>query len=246
MQTPVYLQIVYWLSTPALAALVILFLYRKLYKDFPVFFSYAVVACLDDIARFIALRLSFRIYNNTYWITELLNTVLALAAINELFLRRLFPKFHRVGFYRYLFSITAVIVVVLAALTALNAISVSVLINFLRFTDFTRVATLCFFIALMLFMGRSWSRYEFGLTAGFVIDAAAFLATFALGLKRHLHGVVALLPVVAFDLASLIWLVYFLRAEEVTPVKSASPELVETAKKWEKMLKDSLAGKKTR
>jgi hypothetical protein len=246
MQAPVYLQIIYWLSTPLLAILALVFLRRKLYRDFPVFFTYIVVACLSDLLRFVAYRVSFRTYINTFWITQLLNTILALVAICELFLRRLFPRFHKIRFYRYLFSVVAIDVAVFAFLTARDTIKVSVLINTLHFLDFVRVSVLAVLVGLMILMGRQWSRYDFGLALGFAIDAAAFLTTFALGLKGYLQGIVTLLPVVAFDLACLIWLIYFVRREvPARPRSMPVPEgTVRQSKEWEKVLRESLTGKK--
>lgn len=246
MQAPVYLQIIYWLSTPLLAILALLFLWRKLYRDFPVFFTYIVVACLSDVLRFAAYRVSSRTYTNTFWITQLLNTILVISAICELLLRRLFPQFHKIRFYRYLFSVVAIIVAVFAFLTARDTIRLSVLINMLHVLDFVRVSTLILLVGLMTFMGRQWSRHDFGLALGFAIDAAAFLVTSALELKSYLRGIVALLPVAAFDLACLVWLIYFLRPEvSVRPHSMpVSEETVRQSKEWERVLRESLKGKK--
>jgi hypothetical protein len=54
------------------------------------------------------------------------------------------------------------------------------------------------------------------------------------------------LPVFAYDLACLIWLISFLRPEQATPVATApvSPEILDQARKWEETLKESVTGKK--
>src|SRR5215467_11810517 len=180
MRAPIYLEIIYWVSTPILAVLVGLFLKRRLYREFPVFFSYIIVVILGDIPRFVTYRFSFPAYARTFWITQLLNTVLALAAIGELFLKRVFSQFHKIRSYRYLFSIAAVVITLLATITFLGSIRNSVLLSGLQAMDFTRVSLLCFFFVLMLFLGLEWSEYEFGLALGFALDAAAFLGAFAL------------------------------------------------------------------
>lgn len=214
MHAPIYLEIIYWLPTPVLAVLVGLFLRRRLYQEFPVFFSYIIVAILGDIPRFVTYRFSFPAYARTFWMTQLVNTVLALAAICELFLKRVFSQFHKIRIYRYLFLIAAAGIVLSATITFLGSIRNSVLLNVLQALDFTRVSVLCFFFALMLVFGLEWSQYEFGLALGFALDAAAFLGAFALRQLGLFHGFLAVLPVIAIDLACIIWLMSFSRPRE--------------------------------
>src|SRR5215831_14230548 len=159
MHTGVYWQIIYWLSTPALAVVACVLLLRGLHRRFPIFFSYVVVACINDVARFVTYHQSFRAYAQTYWVSELINTVFALLATGELFLKRIFPQFQKIVFYRLLFTGAAAMIVELATMTALKSIKVDVLFEVLHGIDFVRVATLFFFVGLMLFMGRRWERY---------------------------------------------------------------------------------------
>lgn len=214
MHAPIYLEIIYWLPTPILAVLVGLFLRRKLYQEFPAFFCYMVVAILGDIPRFLTYRFSFPAYAKTFWITQLLNTVLALAAIGELFLKSVFSQFHKIRIYRYLFSIATAAITLLATITFLGSIRNSVLLGVLQALDFTRVSLLCFFFVLVLFFGLEWSQYEFGLALGFALDAAAFLGSFALRQLGLFHGFVTVLPVIAIDLACIVWLISFLHPKE--------------------------------
>ena len=203
MHASIYLEIIYWLPTPVLAILVGLFVKRRLYQEFPVFFSYIIVAILGDIPRFVTYRFSFPAYARTFWMTQLLNTVLALAAICELFLKRVFSQFHKIRTYRYLFLIAAAGIVLLATITFLGSIRNSVLLlNVLQALDFTRVSVLCFFFALMLLFGLEWSQYEFGLALGFALDATAFLGQFALRQLGLFHGFWTVLPIIAIDLAN--------------------------------------------
>ena len=211
MHASIYLEIIYWLPTPTLAVLVGLFLRRRLYQEFPVCFSYIIVAVLGDIPRFVTYRFSYPAYAKTFWITQLFNTVLAIAAIGELFLKRGFSQFYRIRVYRYLFSIAAAAIALLATITFLGSIRNSVLLNVLQAMDFTRVSVLCFFFALMLFLGLEWSQYEFGLALGFALDATAFLGQFALRQLGLFYGFVTVLPVIAIDLACVIWLISFAR-----------------------------------
>ena len=238
-------QIIYWLSTPVLVVLATIFIWRRLYREFLLFFSYIVVASLGDLLRLLFLHASERTYVNIYWSSQLLNSIFALAAVYELSLKRLFPHFYKVRFYQYLFFLACSVSLVLAALTAFRTIALSVLFNIQHAFDFLRVITLFFFVALMLFMGRRWAKYEFGVALGFALDAAAFVTTFAIWTRPGLLRQFAiLLPTIGYDLACIIWLAYFLRPQKPEFVAAANPELVRQARAIEGTLKDSLKGRK--
>lgn len=246
MNTGVYWQIIYWLSTPALAALVVILLVRGLPRQLPLFFSYVLIACLSDIARFITYHESFSVYASTYWISEVIDSFFSFLATGELFLRRVFPQFQKVSLYRLLFPTAGAVIISVGVLTALHTIRIRALINILHGLDFLRVATLLFFLALMLFMGRQWGRYESGIALGFGVDATAFLGAFAIwAWPGFLRSVANNMPVFAFDIACLIWLITFLKPEKpiVTPSGPITPELLTEARKWQEAAKGSVTGK---
>ena len=246
MHTGFYWQIIYWFSTPTLAVVATILLVRHLHKRFPLFFSYIVVACLDDIARLVTYHTTFKTYAYTYWISQLMNTVFALLAIYELSFRRLFPQFQRIKFYRFLFLAAAITIATFAILTALHSIQTAVLFKILHGLDFLRVTTLFFFVALMLFMGRRWERHEFGIAFGFAVDAAAFLAAFAIWTRPgYMRTLAATMPVVAYDMAAVIWLIYFLLPEKriVVSTELIDPKVLEQADQWKKTIRESLNGK---
>jgi hypothetical protein len=249
MHSGFFWQVLYWFSTPLLAALATVLIWRRLYREFPFFFSYVSIALVDDVARLIAYRQSFKVYATTFWISQLINSVVAILPIYELFIKRIFPQFQKIGFYRVLFSLAALVIIVLAVLTGIHSIRVVVLFNILHGLDFFGVATLIFFVALMLFMGRRWGTYELGIAFGFGLDAAGFLIAWAIWTKPgYLRNLAALVPVIAYDLACLIWLIYFLQVEKPrqAAMTVASPELVQQARQWEEGLRDSLTRNKPR
>src|SRR5579864_3749716 len=247
MHTGLYWQIVYWFSTPALAALGAVFLLRRISRWFPFFFAYVMVALLSDVSRLVVYPRSFRVYAYTYWISQIVNMVFAILAIFELFLKRLFPQFQKIGFYRYLFSLAALIVIVLATVTAFYSIPTGSLVKVVHVLDFLRVATLFFFVSLMVFMGRRWGRYEFGIALGFGLDAATFLIAFAINTRPGLlRSLAANMPVFAYDIACLVWLITFIGSEKpggIVP-ESVNPEVLQEARKWEEAAKSSLSRKK--
>lgn len=247
MITAVILILVEWLSIPMLVALVSLLTWRRVFKPFPVFFSYAGVSLMVTLVRLLAYQGKTRTYFYAYWISELALTLFALLATYELFTKRLFPRFYVTDFYRRLFPITAIFIAVMAVLTAIASTKVAVLfIKAIHGLDFVRVAVLFLFIVLMLLMGREWTRYEFGIALGFAVDAAAFLASFAIWTKASpAQRFSDQIPVIAYDIACVIWLITFTKSEKLTapPSRPPSSELVREAREWEQNLKDSLAGK---
>jgi hypothetical protein len=79
------------------------------------------------------------------------------------------------------------------------------------------------------------------------INAAMFLAVYAF-LKRPAfrHTLAEHIPVMAYDIACLIWLISFLRPREETRKgpEVIPPELVQEAKEAKAEIRDWLAGKK--
>ncbi|HEX7288807.1 MAG TPA: hypothetical protein VF532_21670 [Candidatus Angelobacter sp.] len=222
---------------------------RRTYRELPFFFLYTVSASLIGGLRFLAFYLGRTPYFYTYWISELAGTILVFLALYELFLRRLFPGFHKSGFYRNLFPLAAVVFLLLTVLAALFAHDKqSVFVSASRQFDFLRTAVLVFFTALMLLMGRNWNRYELGIAAGFAVQAAAALANAAIRIRsRQQSHAMDTLEVVAYELSCFIWLITFLRPSgriELQLDESGQEERLREARSWETALKQWLRPRK--
>ena len=251
MHTGFLWQAIYWFSTPALAVVVAVLFVRRVQRRFPLFVFYVFLLLLIDLVRLLAFYgLSRRGYFYVYWISDAVGSLFALLVAGELMLRRLFAHFQKVRFYRYLFLFAGVVIAGLTLLTVYSsnpALLLSVLIKALHASDVFLTAMLLFFVALMLFMGRRWSQYEFGIALGLGINAAALLLTFAIFSKSGpLQSFAREIPVFGEDGAALAWLLFFLKPEKPTPAvtKPVSPEVLDEARKWEETLKGSLTGKK--
>lgn len=248
MHLGVFWQVVGWLSLPVLAVLAGVLVWRKTYREFPYFFNYVVSAEAIGLGRLcVYYYLGRTAYLYTYWISDVLITLFALLTTYELFLRRLFPAFHKTPFYRRLFPFVAVVLSLLAAPIALQTNHLHGLLVTLHVLDFLRVGILLFFVVLMLVMGRNWTRGEFAIALGLAVQAAALLTTFAIWSKNpNVHGIVDQVPTIAYDVACIIWLISFLRPEKpkLAPTAAVRPEVLDQAREWEKTLKDSLSGKK--
>jgi hypothetical protein len=164
----------------------------------------------------------------------------AFLAIYETFLRRILPGFANVRFYRYLFPIAAMVIASLAFLTALHTPDKrAAFFVTTRVFDFVRSAVIGFFVAVILFMGRQFTGYEFSIAAGFGIQAAVALANAAIR-KEYASSVLDRLEPIAFDASCLIWIGAFLMRRQSTRAMSEkiTPEALHEAKEWEQKLKD--------
>ena len=203
-----------WLSLPLLVLLVGVMVWRKHYKNFPFFFFYVLTTCLIGAIRFIAYKgFSTKTYFYVYWGSEFVTVVVAFSALYETFLRRIFPGFYKVRFYRYLFPGAAFLIAALAFLTAINAPDKRAAFFITsRILDFLRSAIIGFFVVLILFMGRLFTGQEFSIASGFGIQAAISLVNAAIRtLNRYKPTALDRFEPIAFDLACLIWLWSFSR-----------------------------------
>jgi len=237
-----------WFAVPSLALLAGILLYRKLYREFPLFFSYVIVTELVGLARYITSKGSPDIYSKVYWISNLVVVLFAFLASYELFVRRLFPRFYKVRFFRILFTVAAILVNVLVVIAAIYGNHKRWLLLSARIEEFLRAAVVFFFVALMTVMGRKWEMKEFGIAFGFGLDVATSLASVALWTQASKRNpLVGRIPVIAYDIACIIWIYCFWSApksEPAVPTAPLSPAALQEAKKWEESLKDYISSGK--
>lgn len=236
-------EIVAWVSLPLLVMLAGAMLWGRLAREFPFFFSYVTVTAFIGVIRFVAYKgYSAKVYFYVYWSSDFVILLLTFLAIYETFLKRLFPGFARVRFYRYLFPSFAVLVSLIAFLMSLHAPDQrAAFLTTSRIFDFLRSIVIGFFVLLILLMGRTFAGYEFSIASGFGIQAAIALAKAAVRLHKGARSLTMdRLESVAFDLACLIWLWSFSRGKKNTPSDdlNVNPNALEAARKWEKSLKE--------
>ena len=240
-------QVLDWFSFPVLAVVLGILISRKLYREYPFFSLYILITQIATVARFAVLVSVPRSYFYTYWISDVIIALLNVLALYELFVRRIFPQFYRVGLYRYLFPILAVLAVLFGGLAALNPKNMGVLALEDRILDAVVVGILMFFGLLMLVIGRQWTKHDFGIAFGFAIWSAAFLISTTIWMRSHFESVSAHIPVIAYDFASLIWLFAFWSPERTpTPGHGAiTPELLSEAREWQSVLRSWISSKKS-
>jgi hypothetical protein len=231
-----------WFPVGAVMLLAALFLARRLWRELPFFFLYLVSALLISVVRYAGFLWGPRPYFYAYWISDMVMSVVAFLPMYEVFLRRLFEAFQKNNFYRNIFPLVATLILVLAVFTALQAHDKNAAFQMAsRAFDFMRTSVLVFFIGLMLFMGREWTRYNLGITLGFAIQAAVALASAAIRVRLgHQPTFLQDSEIIAYNLSCLIWLVTFWKPEKRTQFVSPEqldPEMLHQARSWETQLK---------
>jgi hypothetical protein len=235
-----------WVGLPSLALLAIILIYRRWYREFPFFFLYVLSAGLVGVARLFFLEEApTRIYSRVYWVSDTALAAFAFLATYELFFKRLFSGFNKTRFYRFLFPAAAILVTSVVAGGSLIGGHLSALALTTRIFVFLQAATLVFFVALMILMGRRWSKQEFAIAFGFGLDVST--SSILLGILSHTASRNELLnriAVIAYDIACLIWLYCFWfapKAQATVPPVPLSAEALQEARKWEDSLKDFMS-----
>jgi hypothetical protein len=238
------LQLLGWLALPLLAALAGVLLWRKAYREFPLFFGYVLTAILATVVRWMAYRVSYKSYYFAYWTSDLLLFALGLAVTYDLFARRIFAGYHRVRFYRIAVPIAILIVIALtvAAVEMPNRTTIFLIAS--RVLSLLEVALVVFFGGLMLFLDRKWTDYEIGIASGFALSHCVQLMVALVRMKfQYEVTIVDQFPAWAYDVACILWIVYCRKVPEQRGV-SAVPlqkEWLEEARRLEQHLRDWLS-----
>jgi hypothetical protein len=237
-----------WIGLPSLALLAVILVYRRWHREFPFFFCYIVGTELIGVSRLIFIRAPASVYSHVYWISDTALAGFVFLATYELFFKRLFPGFYKTVFYRLLFPAMALLITLLVALISLVNRHSSALGITARVYVFLSAAILVFFAALMIVMGRVWTKQEFGIAFGFALDVSTssiFLGMLSPAATRNES--LNRIAVFAYDIACIIWLYCFWRApksEPAVPTAPLPPGTLREAKKWEESLKDYISSGK--
>jgi hypothetical protein len=233
-----------WLGLPALAVLAILLIYRRWGRVFPYFLIYVIAAEAIGLIRLSASRIFPGGYSKIYWISDTVLAAAAFLATYEVLVKRLFPGFYRVRFYRSLFPAAATLITVLMVLSAIFGGHYSRLAMAIHTVEFVRGAALFFFVLLMLVMGRRWEKQEFGIAFGFALDISATLVLLSTWTHAYKRASLADWSVVAYDIACIVWLYCFWAAPKDSGSVASPPltaENLHEARKWEGSLKDFMS-----
>ncbi len=215
---------------------------RGLARRYPVFFCYTILLPARDLV-LLFLPQHGRRYSNIYWWGEAGAVLLSLGIIVETIWHLIEPY----PFLRSVFRILWIvgIVATAAALAMLfwnngpNGADLALerIILMQRSARFLQVCVLISAIVLMSRLGLTWHSYSVGITAGFGVYAALDLTL--LELRANLHVITdptfVLLRSASYNLAVVIWGVYFLRRRQLELVERLPSTDVA---KWNEALTD--------
>lgn len=242
---------VFWFTVANLVLLVALFLWRHVYRDLPFFFLYIVSAVLVGAARYAAYYISPKVYFYVFWFSEFSGFFIVVLALYEVSLQRLFPAFFRFRFYRVLFPVLAVIVPIISIQVALQVPNKKAAFWMIdRGYDAARAAVLLCVVALMIFMGRSWKRYDFGILFGFAVQAAAAVLEGVARVQSQYKATIwDTVETFSFGVSCLIWFITFWKPEKpiaLQPLDQTAAQTLHQARAWQTALKEWLTpGKRT-
>jgi hypothetical protein len=189
--------------------------WRKLHRQFPIFFAYI----LFQVAQFVILFPLFRSdsvmeYFLAYWISAIACWVFGFKIIHEIFsdVFRLFPTQKNMGMvqFRWAALVVALMLVLLAStFGGPDTPLVNGMIAVERCVRFTQCALILFLLLFSRRLGVSWRQQSIGIALGFGWFAGVELVAFVLysgGAIQQLT--LSLLNLVAYSLALIVWITY--------------------------------------
>lgn len=206
---------VLWIAPLAVLTMVAFLMVRRgLRREYPFFFSYAILQVLTVPVELYVYHYSQQLYFFVYWVFGALSIGVAFGVIHEIFCK-VFEPFHTLrDLGNVLFRWAAVILVVVALLTAWSA---PVHLNYVSgvFTLERSIRVMqCGLVLLMMFcenlVGLTWRNRIFGIAVGFGTLAATDLVAVALVANYGTHVTFAanLLKMSGYFIATLTWATY--------------------------------------
>jgi hypothetical protein len=210
-------------GTGLAAALCLLLLARRAYREFPIFFSYTAFSVIVTVVLWAA-RKNGTAYFEIYWVSEPLGVVLAFLALNEA-IRSVFRNFLGMRWFRWLFPAIGMVMLGVAILRIIliprpafslfttTILGLGIAVGFLRFGIFI------LFIILMRLFHLRWGQRAVGIIFGYGISAAGALVAFLLRSEfgTKFSPLAGITPPIAYIIGVAIWLATFLKAESGRP-----------------------------
>jgi len=210
------LQTALWVVQPVLlGALALIMRRRKLHKDFPVFFWFAVIQVITFAIQFPIYRIgAYRIYFVMFWIGAALNLALEFKIIHEVF-TDIFRPYHALkDLGTALFKWAAVVMVLVSGvfITTSSAWSDPVgrdVLILQRCVEVIQCGMLLFLLAFCKPLGVSWRRQSFGIALGFGLSAGSELISYGLFFGGHVsNNVLSITTMMFYNIGICLWLFY--------------------------------------
>jgi len=212
-----------WIAGPFLSATVLfLMIRRRLYRQYPMFFSYLILEVLEFLVLYPVRALGTRTeYFFGYWIFSGLIGICALAITCELLSAVLKPFIGLRDAGKLLFRWAAAIMLIMALVIASSSHSpdrsyiITAILEIERCMRVVQCGLLLFVLCCSKYLELSPKNQAYGITLGFGMSAATSLILLCMsaymgpGFDHSLSiGLIS-----AYDLAAVIWLAYTLQPE---------------------------------
>jgi len=225
---PAQLQTVLWLLPTALeGAIVVAMLYRKLWRDLPIFLSYLVYSIARTTFLFLE-RHNEWVYFYGYWIAQGIGCLAALWVIRELFDDgfHLHLGLQKLGRALFRWSIVLLLIVALSiALTSpggeKNKLMTGIFV-LKRTLTVVESGLLAFLFIFAFSFGLAWRRYTAGIVLGFGVYGAVELIVLAIRMHygHSVQGLYNWVMMIINNCCVLIWAGYLL-----FPTMAKTPEV---------------------
>jgi hypothetical protein len=242
------LQTALWVSQPVLLAAVAAVMYRRrLYKEFPIFFAYALAQIAIFLVQFPVYKLvqfpayklaAYHAYYISFWIAMVLNLIFDFKIIHEIFLD-IFRPYHALkdlgtALFKWAALIMVLVSVVLISTSPIwNEPIHSSLLLLQRCMRVVQCGLVLFLLAFCRHLNVSWRRQSFGLAWGYGIFASGELISYALYSGGHIsQDLLNLITMGALNASILVWLGYAI----LNTREHAIPVLI--PQRWDSALMD--------
>jgi hypothetical protein len=234
---------VLWFAHPVLeAAVAAAMLRRKLYRVFPVFFSYLVAQIAIFVITYPIYRYaSETVFFDAYWTGSAISVFLGFKVIHEIFLDVCRPYHTLKDLGTMLFRWAGLVMLLVAIVVAVSnptspqAPLVQAILTTQRCVRVIQVGLVLFLLVFSKYLGVSWRQHSFGIALGFGAYAAVELAIVALKVGQLISQLTLdMVNMTAYNCALGVWLIYALSR---CPGREVSANLLRP-QRWEQSLTD--------
>jgi hypothetical protein len=208
--------LIHWAGTTIQTALVVAMVWRRLWRELPLFFSYTVFLVVRTVAFEYCKAVGPWTYFYAYWGTEVLAWAWCLAAIQEVMNLLCAPYASIQRLIAVLFRWGGVLLIAIGFFTAYaapGADAARLMAGILILERSVRIVQVGLLSLLFVFAGflrLRWPHYAFGVALGFGIFSSVELA--AVTLRAHggmpVNSVFVILKPLAFVVAQAVWLFF--------------------------------------
>jgi hypothetical protein len=236
------IQLVLWISHPVLELLLAAaLLWRKLYRRFPVFFSFVIFQLIHFAVLFpIHQYGSYNLYFYSFWIAYTVGLIFGFLVIHEIFVD-VFRPYHTLrDLGTVLFKWAALVMMIVALVVAASSPSGQspILMALLTMQRCVRVIQSGLVLFLMIFssyLAVSWKQPSFGIALGLGMLAGTQLAGNALYSGGEISGAAFVFANMSLYCCTVVvWLAY--AANKTALPQNSAPALV--SQRWEQSLSD--------